>query len=245
MPEPAHRPVSDYVTLAQLKRETDLQNLIRMADQALANQGYTEHGLRHAKKVSKWAQRLLQNMDFDEKTCELAAIAGYAHDMGNLIARKGHAQSGALLMKELLEQVGMTMVDRLLVMGGIANHDEYEGEPHDAISAAVVLADKADIHHSRVRDGADPENDIHDRVNLAVQRSTLDVSPDRKIITLDVVMDTKVTSIMDFFKIFLMRMDFSQAAADVLDCDFHLVVNGLNLNYREQPHQSGYHHHRR
>jgi len=235
MPDTAPSSTQTHVTLEQLKKQTELFELIRMADQALENQGYTEHGTRHAKKVSKSAERLLQNLGYDAKTCELAAIAGYSHDVGNLLARKGHAQSGALLMKELLEQVGMPLTDRLVVMGAIANHDEYEGEPHEVISAAVILSDKADIHHSRVRKGADPENDIHDRVNLAVQHSTLDVSEDRKIITLDVVMDTKVTSIMDFFKIFLLRMDFSQAAAQTLGCDFHLVVNGLNLNYREEP----------
>ncbi len=240
MPETAPAPSNSFITLQDIKDTTEIFELIQMADQALGNQGYTEHGPRHAKKVSKMAQSLLEHLDYDHKLCELAAIAGYAHDVGNLLARKGHAQSGALLMRELLERAKMPLNDRMLVCGAIANHDEYEGEPHDVISAAVILADKADIHHSRVREDADPENDIHDRVNLAVQRSTLDVSADRKIISLEVIMDTKVTSIMDFFKIFLLRMDFSQAAADVLGCDFHLVVNGLNLNYREEPLKTGF-----
>jgi metal-dependent HD superfamily phosphatase/phosphodiesterase len=206
-----------------------VKTYLEKADKYLEAIGYTEHGLRHAKIVSKSTQYILTSLKFPEKTIILAGIAGYLHDIGNLISRTNHGITSALVAQKILEQMGLPLDETIAVMSAIANHDEHVGEPTDEMAAALIIADKADVHRSRVRNENFISFDIHDRVNFAVTKSFLTVDEKKMMIKLELVIDTKISHVMEYFEIFIDRMILCRKAAKLLDCRFGLVINEVKL----------------
>ena len=218
------------VTIDDVLRDEELKTFVDSANAQLAALGFTEHGHRHAKLVARMAGDVLSRLDFSQEEVELARIAGYLHDVGNLIHRNAHALSGAMLAYQGLRRLGMPSKDLAVVMGAIGNHEEEVGIPVSPVAAAVVLADKADVHRSRVQN-PDPETfDIHDRVNYAATRSALGVEPGQRVVVLELDIDTQVASVMNYFEIFLSRMVMMREAARTLGCDYHLVINQVQLS---------------
>jgi len=217
------------VTLDDVIAERRAVIYVEAADAVMEAIGYTEHGPRHAKRVGKVARQILQDLGYDDRLPELAAIAGYFHDVGNVINRTDHAHSSALMALQILTDLGMNPRELGMVMSAIGHHDELDGEPVSPVSAAVILADKSDVHRSRVR-AIDPAKfDIHDRVNYASTRSWLIVDPKEKIITLEVDVDTSIASVMEFFEIFTQRLIMCRTATEFLGCQFRLVANSVEL----------------
>jgi len=217
------------VTLEELMYDETALAYVEVADSVLEAIGYTEHGTRHAKKTAKWAREILRQLEYEEPLPELAAIAGFLHDAGNLVNRNVHAESGALMAMQILTKLGMNPRHIGIVMAAIGHHDESDGVPVSPVSAAVIIADKADVHRSRVRLTDPKQFDIHDRINYSVTRSTLSVDPDQKVITLELEVDTSIGSVMEFFEIFTERMILSRKAAGFLGCQFRLVANNVEL----------------
>ena len=216
--------------LAAIKKNEWVKSLIKRADICLEAIGYTEHGFRHTAIVSKNAGKILTELGFDEKTIELAEIAGYLHDIGNSINRVDHPQHGAVLAKDILFDLKLDFEDITAIMAAIGNHDEsFGGEPVNALSAAVIIADKGDVHRSRVRNTEQLAFDIHDRVNYAVIHSNLRVNRNEKIIALELAIDTEISQVMEYFEIFLSRMIISKKAANFLGCKFKLEINEHSL----------------
>jgi uncharacterized protein len=217
------------VNLPQVKSHPAVKTFIRLADDYLGELGYTEHGFRHAKIVARDARKLLKNLGYEKREPERAAIAGYLHDMGNFISRAGHPQSGAVISYQILSELGMPYKEIGIVLGAVGNHEEGIGQPVSPEGAALILADKADVHRSRVRN-KDPETfDIHDRVNYAAESSVLSVDIEKRTLTLELLIDTTLCKIMEYFEIFLERMAMCRRAAEFLDCQFRLVINGTEL----------------
>lgn len=217
------------VNLPQVKSHPAVKTFIRLADDYLGELGYTEHGFRHAKIVARDARKLLKNLGYEKREPERAAIAGYLHDMGNFISRAGHPQSGAAISYQILGELGMPYKEIGIVLGAVGNHEEGIGQPVSPEGAALILADKADVHRSRVRN-KDPETfDIHDRVNYAAESSVLSVDIEKRTLTLELLIDTTLCKIMEYFEIFLERMAMCRRAAEFLDCQFRLVINGTEL----------------
>jgi metal-dependent HD superfamily phosphatase/phosphodiesterase len=210
----------------QVRKDPEVKAVIKMADQAMAVIGYTEHGERHARRVAKGTERILQELGFSEREVNLAGIAGYLHDIGNVINREAQAQTGALLAHSILSRIGMKPADLAEIMAAIGNHHEEDGSPVSRISSALILSDKADVHSSRVRNPKFIKFDIHDRVNYAVKRSTLRIDKKNKTITLALVIDTEISPVMEYFEIFMSRMLMSRRAAELLGCTFQLMING-------------------
>ena len=202
---------------------------VQKADQALAEIGYTEHGERHVGLVARIAFNVLKRLGYPERTAELAAIAGYLHDIGNAVNRDHHAQIGAVMAMQLLSDMGMADEEILQVIGAIGNHHENDGDPVSPVAAAVILADKSDVHRTRVRNPDMIKFDIHDRVNYAVEKSFLNVDEAGKRITLELTVDTAISQVMEYFEIFMTRMLASRKAAKFLDVSFGLTVNGNRL----------------
>lgn len=217
------------VTVKELKANELIKSYIKRADEYLGVIGYTEHGERHANLVSKTASEILERLGLGKRSAELAAIAGYLHDIGNVVNRDYHAQTAALLAQPILLQMGMPAQEMVKVIAAIGNHHEEDGVPVSEVAAAVILADKSDVHRSRVRNPAMIKFDIHDRVNYAVQDSFLQVDESQKILSLRLTIDTKISSVMEYFEIFLSRMIISRRAADFLGCRFELVANETKL----------------
>jgi metal-dependent HD superfamily phosphatase/phosphodiesterase len=217
------------VTFNNVQKNKDITAMLQQCNEHLGIIGYTEHGVRHGKWVGRTAQSLLQKLGKNGREAELAGIAGYMHDLGNLINREDHAQSGALLAYELLKGLGMSLEEITQVIAAIGNHHEDHGDPVSNVSAALILADKADVHRSRVRNPSMIKFDIHDRVNYAVRKSVLEVVPEEKVIRLDLTIDTKISQVMEYFEIFLSRMIVSRRAAEFLECAYELSVNGNRL----------------
>ena len=192
-------------------------------------QGYTDHSSIHASIVSKQAARILQKLGYDNRTVELARIAGYMHDIGNAINRTHHAEYGALLANDLLKETDMSLEDRITVIAAIGNHDESTGSPEDVVSAALIIADKTDVRRSRVRQKERSAYDIHDRVNYAVTDVKLKIAEDRSVIALNLQIDEKICSMYDYFEIFLERMMLCRKAAEILGTTFKLTVNGRKV----------------
>jgi len=217
------------INLAQVKSHPAVKTFIRLADDYLGELGYTEHGFRHAKIVARDARNLLKGLGYEKRVSERAAIAGYLHDMGNFISRAGHPQSGAAISYHILGELGMPYKEIGIVLGAVGNHEEGIGQPVSPEGAALILADKADVHRSRVRN-KDPETfDIHDRVNYAAESSVLSVDIEKRTLTLELLIDTTLCKIMEYFEIFLERMAMCRRAAEFLDCQFRLVINGTEL----------------
>jgi hypothetical protein len=190
--------------------------------------GYTEHGFRHANLTARIAYNVLLRSGFDEHTANLGSMAGYLHDVGNMLTRDGHGQTGGLLVYHALHD-RMPGVDLATVVAAIANHEEDNGYAVSPVAAAVILADKSDVHRSRVRKTGDRAHDIHDRVNYAAEQSFLRVDSTAKTITLELTIDTTISQVMEYFEIFLGRMQLCRMAADHLGCRFKLVINGAEL----------------
>ncbi|HVG97174.1 MAG TPA: HD domain-containing protein, partial [Chloroflexota bacterium] len=213
------------VTFDGLRRDALVQAFIKRADAQLGVLGYTEHGQRHVSLVANIARNILQRLDYPERTWELAAVAGYLHDIGNCVNRRDHATAGALMAKDILLGYGMDADEVAVVMGAIGNHEETTGDPVGEVSAALNIADKADVHRSRVRE-IDPDRfDIHDRVNFASQHSFVRVDGEARVIELEMTIDTRIAPLMDYFEIFLGRMSFIKRAVQFLECEFRLTIN--------------------
>ncbi len=217
-------------TLEQVKAEIHVKTYIRSANAQTGAIGYTEHGERHANTSADGARFILKSLGHESRRCEVGAVAAYLHDIGNVVTREKHGQTGALIAKDILESLNFDVEEIATIMGAIANHEESEGGlPVSAVSAAVIIADKSDVHRSRVRNPKTTAFDIHDRVNYAATASEIKVSRKEKLITLELQIDTEVAPIMEYFEIFLPRMMLSRRAAEFLHCNFALVINKVRL----------------
>lgn len=218
------------ITLRDITADDELMAYIDSANRQLAALGYTEHGRRHAGIVARGAGQILEHLDYPQEQVELARIAGFLHDIGNLVHRESHALSGSLIAMSGLRRLGLPSAEVALVMGAIGNHEEERGVPVSPVAAAVILADKADVHRSRVQSPDQDEFDIHDWVNYAATDADLHVDVDAKAVVLRLVIDTHYASVMNYFEIFLSRMVMMRAAAKVLGCDYQLVINDVRLS---------------
>ncbi len=214
------------VTYEIIKADKDIKTYITEADRSLAELGYTEHSFAHVGIVAERSSAILSRLGYDKRTAELCKIAGYLHDIGNIVNRVDHSQSGAIIAFRLLDKMGMSADEISAVVTAIGNHDEGTGVPVSALAAALILADKSDVRRSRVRNTDFQSFDIHDRVNYSVVESDLVLSEDKTNVTLFLTIDTAISSIMDYFEIFLVRMKLCRSAARRLGLNFSLVVNG-------------------
>lgn len=217
------------VTLREVRAHPAVKTFIGLADRYLGELGYTEHGFRHAKIVARDARRVLAELGHDDREAERAAIAGYLHDIGNFVSRDMHHQTGAAISYQILRELGMPLGEVGIVLGAIGNHEEGIGHPVSPEGAALILADKADVHRSRVRNKDREHFDIHDRVNYASESSFLLADATGHTVTLELRIDTTISKIMEYFEIFLGRMTMCRRAAEFLRCQFRLVINGSEL----------------
>ncbi len=217
------------VTMEHVRESREIKMFLEMSEKQLESQGYTEHSFRHVGLVSKNAGRVLTDLGYGERDVELAKIAGYMHDIGNAVNRVDHAHSGAILAYRILTGMGMEYSEAVEIMLAIGNHDENTGAAVSNISSALILADKSDVHRSRVKNNDFATFDIHDRVNYAVDNSSIKVERDSKAALLDLHIDTKICPLMDYFEIFLTRMTMCRRAADFLGLNFQLMINGTRL----------------
>ena len=234
------------ITYEYIRRNKDIQTYINSADAALSTIGFTEHSNAHVERAADAAFMILKTLGYDDRTCELAQIAAYMHDIGNVINRIDHAQSGAVMAFRLLDNLGMPADEIALIVSAIGNHDEHTAAPVTPIAAALIIADKSDVRRSRVRagkregfrepalpsGGPTPEqlaNDIHDRVNYAVERSELYFSEDKTELVLDLTIDLKISPVMEYFEIFLDRMTLCRSAAKSLGVSFGLMINNAKV----------------
>ncbi|MFQ5945436.1 MAG: HD domain-containing protein [Anaerolineae bacterium] len=221
--------LSDRVTIETLEADEEVQVLLVAANEHLQRIGYTEHGTRHAGLVARIAYNVLDRLDYSARSAELASVAGYLHDIGNVIHRANHAQGGALMARSLLQRLGMPIDEVADVMGAVGNHEEERGDPVSEISAALIIADKSDVHRSRVQNPDILTFDIHDRVNYAAQRSFVRVDAKAKTITLELDVDTEISKVMEYFEIFTDRMLMSRRAVRYLGCEFALTINDTDM----------------
>lgn len=217
------------LSFENLRKDSEIVAAIEMANHVLGEIGYTEHGMAHAVKVAEDANRILTVLNYDERTCELARIAGLLHDIGNAINRCDHAQSGAMMADGILKARGFDYKDIIEIISAIGHHDDLTAAPVTPIAAALILADKSDVRTSRVRSRDTLPNDIHDRVNYAVFSSRLDVDNEKKLIVLTLKIDTLICPVMEYFEIFLERMVLCKKSAAALKCDFELIINDTRL----------------
>ena len=217
------------ITFEQIFENEQIKTYIRKADDALRVLGFTEHSFAHVDKVARQARDILLTLGYPERTAELAQIAGYLHDIGNVINRVDHAQSGAVMAFRLLDNMGADAEDIATIISAIGNHDEGTAVAVDAVAAALILADKTDVRRTRVRNRDMATFDIHDCVNYAVEESSTAISGDKKSITLQIRIDTELSSVMDYFEIFLDRMLLCRKAAERLGLKFRLVINGQTV----------------
>jgi uncharacterized protein len=226
---PNPRTIKVPLTYEKVRIYPKVEILMDKCNEYLGVAGYTEHGRRHGKVVAKTARNILKALGDSEPLQELAAIAGYLHDAGNVINRDFHAQTGAVVAQQILTEMAMPWEDIVEVIAAIGNHHEEDGLPVNRIGAALIIADKADVHRSRVRNTRTLRTDIHDRVNYAASKSEIKVDPTARSITLVLTVETQLASVMEYFEIFLSRMLISKKAANFLEMEFHLVINGTNL----------------
>ena len=216
-------------TFADIKNDSAIKAYITAADSSLAALGYTEHSFAHVTKVAESAAEILTALGYDEHTVELAKIAGYLHDIGNLVNRDEHSQSGAVMAFRILDRLGLMPEDIATVVTAIGNHDEGTGMAVNAVAAALIIADKTDVRRSRVRNRDFSTFDIHDRVNYSVFETLLDIDTEAKEVRLSIKIDTEISSIMDYFEIFLGRMIMCRKSADTLGLAFKLKINDQNF----------------
>jgi len=216
------------VTLEDVRANPVVEAYIKAGNEHLGALGFTDHGLRHSGLVANIAKNLLNKLGFSEREQELAAIAGYLHDIGNVVSRYYHAQVGAALAERILSDMGMDPAEIAVIMGAIGSHDpEDTCQAVSNVSAAVILADKSDVHRSRVRNPDIHNFDVHDRVNYAATRSFLEVKNAEKVISLQLTIDTKIAPVMEYFEIFLTRMVACKRAAEFLGATFELSINEI------------------
>ena len=217
------------MTYEQIRQDEAIKTYIRQADASLAALGFTEHSFAHVGRVAEMAGYILQTMGYPERTVELAKIAGYLHDIGNLVNRVEHSQSGAVMAFRLLDKMGFPAEEICTVVSAIGNHDEGTGVPVNAVAAALILADKSDVRRSRVRNRDIATFDIHDRVNYSVTKSQLEIDESKTSVRLNLHIETEYSSVMDYFEIFLNRMTMCRRAAERLGLKFELVINDQKL----------------
>lgn len=217
------------VTYEYVRKNDDIITYIKKADAALEAIGFTEHSFAHVEKVANNASWLLENLGYSERECELAKIAGFMHDIGNIINRIDHAQSGAAMAFRLLDRMDMPADEIATVVSAIGNHDESTAQPINPVSAALIIADKCDVRRSRVRNTDFIKFDIHDRVNYAVEKAELLLNDEKTALTLEIVIDTEISSVLEYFEIFLQRMLLCKRAAGFFNLAFKMKVNGTSV----------------
>lgn len=216
------------ITYKEVKQSEEIRAYIKQADVSLAALGFTEHSFAHVTKCAEVAGKLLEDLGYEERIIELTKIAAFMHDIGNVINRIDHAQSGALMAFRILDKMGMPYEEIAMIINAIGNHDEAAAFPVNAIAAAVILADKTDVRRSRVRNKETIFSDIHDRVNYAVKKADLVFNQDKKELVLFLDIDSEISSVMDYFEIFLQRMLLCRKAANFFDLTFRLNINGTD-----------------
>ncbi|MDF2632582.1 MAG: hypothetical protein K0Q85_1178 [Caproiciproducens sp.] len=219
----------NLVTLENILKNEEINAYITKGNENLGVIGYTEHGFAHAKRSSNYASYILRCLQYDDRTCELAAIAGYMHDIGNVVNRVDHAQSGALMAFQILNRLDMPPAEVAVIVAAIGNHDEGTAAAVNPIAAALILSDKGDVRRTRVRDKETVNADIHDRVNYAVERASTEVDAENKTATLNITIDTKICPVMEYFEIFMTRMVLCRQAAQYLGLQFELIINDTRL----------------
>ena len=218
------------ISYEQIKNNESVKTYIERADASLKALGYTEHSYAHVGTVAVRASELLRDLGYDERTVELTRIAAHLHDIGNVVNRVDHSQSGALIAFRILDNLGMSASEIAEIVTAIGNHDEGTGVPVSALAAALIIADKSDVRRTRVRNHDFSTFDIHDRVNYSVTDSKLSLTDGGKAVTLYLTVDTSISSIMNYFEIFLVRMKLCRRAAESLGLDFELVINGQKFS---------------
>lgn len=217
------------VTFKRVKANLKVRALINGANEVMRAMGYTEHGQRHVSVVAGITGNILTALGSPAREVELAQIAAYLHDIGNVINRVDHPISGATIAYRILDEMGMDTAEIAPILGAIGNHEELLGMPVSSMSAALIIADKSDVHYTRVQNPIMESFDIHDRVNYAVQKSRVEVDPNERLIDLNLEVDSSYASVMEYFEIFLSRMVMCRRSADVLGFRFRLNVNGTQL----------------
>ena len=217
------------LTFKDVKSNETIRTYIQRADESLIALGYTEHSFAHVTHVAETAGYILKTLGYPERTVELVKIAGYLHDIGNLVNRIDHSQSGAVMAFRILDNLNCDPAEIATIVTAIGNHDEGTGQPVNAVAAALILADKSDVRRSRVRNQDPATFDIHDRVNYSVKRSRLKINEEHTLIKLKLDVDTKYGSVMDYFEIFMQRMILCRKAAEKLGLQFKLMINEQQL----------------
>ena len=217
------------ITYDDIRRLPVVNTYIRKADESLTALGYTEHSFAHVSMVAETAKYILETLGFPERDLELAQIAAYLHDIGNLVNRSEHSQSGAIMAFRILSELGMDAEEVATIATAIGNHDEGTGIPVNPIAAALIIADKTDVRRSRVRNNDETKFDIHDRVNYSVRESLVKINQEKTITKLKLSIDTRYCSVMDYFEIFLSRMILCRKAAEKLGLQFKLIINEQQL----------------
>ena len=217
------------MTLEDIKNNKEIEELILSSQRQLNALGYTEHSMRHISIVSNRAAKILETLDYPKERIELAKIAGYMHDIGNCVNRVDHAHSGAILAYQILKEMGMNVKDRTEIMMAIGNHDEQTGTAVSDISAALILADKSDVHRDRVVNTNMSTFDKHDKVNYAVTNADFIIDKEKRKVTLDLTIDTNICPVLDYFEIFMDRTMMSKYAAKYLNLWYELIINGTRL----------------
>ena len=221
--------MASIVTYKYIKQNPDIMEYIRRADKALEALGYTEHSFAHVARVAATSSLILSTLGYDERTVELARVASIMHDIGNVINRVDHAQSGAVMAFRLLDNLSMPANEICSVISAIGNHDEGTGQPLDPISAALIIGDKTDVRRSRVRHTDFLTFDIHDRVNYAVEESRIRFNEDNTSIILELRIDTEISPVMEYFEIFMERMILCRRASEFLKVNFEMIINGSKI----------------
>ena len=217
------------MTFEQIRADHAVNTYISRADMTLEALGFTEHSFAHVTMAAERAAYILKTLGYDARTVELAKIAGYLHDIGNVINRVDHSQSGAVMAFRILDRMEFPPEEIAIIISAIGNHDEGTGVPVNPVAAALIIADKSDVRRSRVRDAADVQVDIHDRVNYSATRSDVVVNPQDKTLTLALDVDTDVSPVMEYLEIFMKRMIMCRGAAEKLGLTFHLEINAQRL----------------
>ena len=217
------------VTAEQVKNDRAVKAYIAKADESLSALGYTEHSFAHVGLVANTAKYILETLGYDAHQIEQAQIAGYLHDIGNVVNRVDHSQSGAVMAFRILDNMEMDPEDIATIIAAIGNHDEGTGVPVNAVAAALILADKSDVRRSRVREKDSSKFDFHDRVNYSVQKGSLRINEAKTVVELELEIDTAYGSVMDYFEIFMERMILCRKAAEKLGLHFRLTINGQQL----------------
>lgn len=217
------------MTYEQIRRDEAVKVYISQADASMEALGFTEHSFAHVTKVAEIAGNILETLGYPARTVELAKIAGYLHDIGNVVNRVDHSQSGAVMAFRILDRMEFPPEEIAGIVTAIGNHDEGTGVPVNAVAAALIIADKSDVRRSRVRSKETISLDIHDRVNYSVTDSKLEIDPEKSTILLKLAVDTQVSSVMEYFEIFMKRMLMCRKAAEKLGMNFCLMINGQQL----------------